>query len=103
MFVGVLATFALVAAAMIAMTYRHADPPKIVFLAAFGILWTAMIIMARVVYRAASALGAGSPALWAVGAFISPLNLLLVLALSSRVNEALRAQGVRVGFFGPEL
>lgn len=102
-FVGTLVTFGAVGGFLVTVTSRPEPAPGWIFLAGNVVLWGAMVFMARAAYRVACAIGAGSPGLWAVGSFLAPLNLLLVLALSSRATEELRRMGVPVGFLGPKL
>ncbi|HKV11849.1 MAG TPA: DUF4339 domain-containing protein [Thermoanaerobaculia bacterium] len=52
-------------------------------------------------YRLAAALGSGTPALWAVGMFLSCISIFVLLALSHKAQVWCRQYGIKVGFFGP--
>jgi hypothetical protein len=68
----------------------------IVFLV-FG-LSIALVVTA---YRLARELGSGTPALWAVGMFMSCISIFVLLALSHKAQVWCRQYGIKVGFFGP--
>ena len=53
-------------------------------------------------YRTAVALGSSAGVVWAVAMFLPLVNILTLLALSSRATRACRAAGIKVGFFGPK-
>ena len=64
-----------------------------------------LIIMVGVVvsaYRTAHALGSPSPGFWAVAMVVPLVNLIALLALSSRTDKACREHGIPVGLFGPK-
>lgn len=64
---------------------------------------TASLFMLIQVYRLAEGIGADVPLLWVLGMFFLPcLNLLVLLALSSKATAWLQAQGVPTGFLGPD-
>lgn len=52
-------------------------------------------------YRLARELGSGTPALWAVGMFMSCISIFVLLALSHKAQVWCRQYGIKVGFFGP--
>ena len=66
-------------------------------------LLVTVFALAYYAYETARALGSTSALLWAAAMLIPCVNLLTLLMLSSRANEVCRANGIRVGLFGPEL
>ena len=54
-------------------------------------------------YRTAEALGSRSSAVWAVAMLLPLVNIVTLLALSSKATAACRAAGIEVGFLGPKL
>jgi hypothetical protein len=61
----------------------------------------AEVVMVGTAYRLARRLGSGMPVLWAVAMFIPCINILTLLALSSKATRWCRRHGIKVGFFGP--
>ncbi len=59
------------------------------------------VAMVVTTYRLARYLGAGAPVLWAVAMFIPCINILVLLALSSRAQTWCRQYGIKVGLLGP--
>lgn len=66
-----------------------------------GLLVT-VVALAVYSYRTAVALGSRVGALWAVAMVIPFVNVISLLALSSKATRACRAAGVPVGFLGPK-
>lgn len=54
-------------------------------------------------YRTAQTLGSTVAWVWGLAMLLPLLNLVTLLALSSKATRACRANGVPVGFFGPKL
>ncbi|MDY7093828.1 MAG: hypothetical protein SX243_12725 [Acidobacteriota bacterium] len=54
-------------------------------------------------YRTARALGSNLGFFWALAMLLPCVNLLVLLALSSRATQACRAEGVEVGLLGPKI
>ncbi len=54
------------------------------------------------VYKLADALEAGPAILWTLGMFVPCLSYLLVLILSQKAGNFLKANGVKVGFLGAD-
>lgn len=61
----------------------------------------ATIALVVTTYKLAGHLKAGSPRLWALALFIPCVNILGLLALSSRAQSWCRRHGVKVGLLGP--
>ena len=60
--------------------------------------------MAFAVYKLASELNSGLPALWAVGAFIPNIvGMIVLLIISSRASTFLQKAGIKVGLMGASL
>lgn len=69
----------------------------VVFLVLLGIL----VAMVATTYKLARVLGAGLPILWAIAMFVPCLNILMLLALSSRAQTWCQRYGIKVGLLGP--
>lgn len=54
-------------------------------------------------YRTAESLGSTSAAIWAVAMLIPFVNILTLLALSSKASAVCRANGIEVGLLGPRI
>jgi hypothetical protein len=54
-------------------------------------------------YRTARAMALGSPWAWAIGMFVPCVNVVTLLALSSRATRLCRAAGIPVGLLGPQI
>lgn len=67
------------------------------FLCALGVA----VFVAITAYRLMKELGSGAPILWAVAMFIPLLNILFLLAISSKSQTWCKARGIAVGFLGP--
>ena len=52
-------------------------------------------------YQLADALGDGNPWLWALGMLLPVINLIVLVALSSKANAWYQRAGVKVGLLGP--
>jgi hypothetical protein len=59
------------------------------------------VVIVGTAYRLARRLGSGTPVLWAVAMFIPCVNILTLLALSSKATTWCRRHGIKVGFLGP--
>jgi hypothetical protein len=59
------------------------------------------IFIAVTAYKLSGRLQAGLPILWAIAMFIPCINILTLLALSSKATSWCRRHGIKVGFFGP--
>jgi len=59
------------------------------------------IFIAVPAYKLSGRLQAGLPILWAIALFIPCVNILTLLALSSKATTWCRRHGIKVGFFGP--
>jgi hypothetical protein len=59
------------------------------------------VVIVGTAYKLARRLGSGTPVLWAVAMFIPCINILTLLALSSKATSWCRRHGIKVGFFGP--
>jgi hypothetical protein len=86
--------------------YRDVEPPTSVALlsgaVSLGMIST-LVALAIYSYRTADALGASVPLLWVVAMVIPCINVITLLALSSRATAACRACGIPVGFLGPKV
>jgi ABC-type uncharacterized transport system permease subunit len=70
----------------------------------FGLaLLVTVVALTWYAFRTARALGSSNPALWGVAMLIPCINTITLLALSSKATAMCRANGIRVGFFGPRL
>jgi hypothetical protein len=79
-------------------------PSEVATLFALVGLIVALVVLASLIttaYRLMKLLGAGSPTLWAIAMFIPCINVLVLLAISSRAQEWCKKYGIKVGFFGP--
>ena len=54
-------------------------------------------------YLTATALGSGVGWLWGLAMFVPCANVITLLLLSSKATTACRANGIKVGFFGPKV
>ena len=86
---------------------RFADNPRgaaglLSFLVSLGMLATvgALIYYG---YRTAAALGSSVAVLWAAAMLVPCLNIVTLLALSSRATHVCRENGIPVGLLGPEV
>jgi hypothetical protein len=70
-------------------------------LVALGLLGSSAAL-AYFAYRTAEAMGSRAPWLWAVGIFVPCLNVVTLLALSSKATQMCRNAGIPVGFLGPK-
>jgi hypothetical protein len=52
-------------------------------------------------YQLADALADGNPWLWALGMLIPVINLIVLVAMSSKANASCQKAGVKVGLLGP--
>jgi hypothetical protein len=59
------------------------------------------VVVVGTAYKLARRLGSGTPILWAIAMFIPCINILTLLALSSKATSWCRRHGIKVGFFGP--
>ena len=62
-----------------------------------------VVLMVVTGYGLTKRLGAGVPVLWAIGMLIPLLNILVLLAISSKANAWCKARGIPVGLLGPKL
>jgi len=69
----------------------------VILLVLLGIL----VAMVVTTYKLTRLLRAGLPVLWAIAMFVPCLNLLTLLALSSRAQTWCRQYGIKVGLLGP--
>jgi hypothetical protein len=67
------------------------------------ILLASVLALAYYAHETAKALGSSSALLWAAAMLVPCINLFTLLALSSRASDVCRNNGIRVGFFGPEV
>lgn len=64
----------------------------------------ALVVVGLIVftaYRLMKELRSGAPILWALAMFIPLLNILFLLAISSKAQAWCKQHGIAVGFFGP--
>jgi hypothetical protein len=64
----------------------------------------ALVVVGLIVvtaYRLMKELGSGAPILWALAMFIPLLNILFLLAISSKAQAWCKERGIAVGFLGP--
>lgn len=61
-----------------------------------------VVALALYGFRTAQALGSPVAWLWAIAIFIPCINVLSLLALSSKATQACAARGIPVGFLGPK-
>jgi hypothetical protein len=54
-------------------------------------------------YRTATALGSGVAWLWALAMVVPCVNVVTLLALSSKATRACRENGIEVGLLGPRV
>ncbi len=73
-----------------------------IFFLRFGLL-ILLPIQIYYVYKLASSLRAGLPALWVLGMLVPLLSLILLMVLSSRATGAIRTSGFRVGLMGAKI
>jgi hypothetical protein len=59
------------------------------------------IVLVVTAYRLMAHLGSGVPTLWAVAMFFPLVNVLVLLAISSRAQTWCRRYGIKVGLLGP--
>jgi hypothetical protein len=55
------------------------------------------------VYRTAKSLGSTSGAIWAIAMLVPLVNVLTLLALSSKASAVCRANGIEIGLLGPRI
>lgn len=67
------------------------------------VLVLSIVALSYYAHQTARSLGSPYAIVWAVGMLAPCINLLILLALSSRANDVCRANGIRVGLMGPEL
>jgi hypothetical protein len=67
------------------------------------VLVATVFALAYYAHETAKALGSTSALIWAAAMLVPCVNLFTLLALSSRATEVCKANGIRVGLFGPEL
>ena len=68
----------------------------------FLVLWlAATVVMLINVYRLSASIGWAAPVLWVVLMFFPCINILVLVVLSARANEWMKACGVKVGLLGP--
>lgn len=65
------------------------------------VLLCVLVAMVITTYKLARVLGAGLPVLWAIAMFIPCLNIVMLLALSSKAQTWCRQYGIKVGLLGP--
>lgn len=70
-------------------------------LIALPVLLGILIAMVVTGYKLSSLLGSGVPFLWAMAMFVPCVNIIVLLALSSKAQTWCRQYGIKVGFFGP--
>ena len=75
----------------------------VLFIAVFYLLLFALFVFwCMKVYKLAEALQAGPAFLWVLGMFVPCLSFILVLVLSQKAGNFLKANGVKVGFLGAD-
>ena len=83
------------------------DPPSdlqmIVVLVGMVSGFVASIVAAVTAYQLSRDLNSGMPILWAIGMFVPLINILLLLAISSRAQNWCKERGIPVGFLGPKI
>jgi len=68
----------------------------------FTLLWlAATVVMLVHVYRLSASIGWAAPVLWVVLMFFPCINILVLVVLSQRATEWMKACGVKVGLLGP--
>ena len=84
---------------------RAAPRPSLAISLLTGILGLAtlatIVALAYYGFRTATALGSPAPWLWALAMFVPCLNVMSLLALSSKATQACAARGIPVGLLGP--
>jgi len=70
-------------------------------LVAVAALFGIFITVAVTAYKLSARLGAGMPILWAIAMFLPCINIITLLALSSKAQTWCRQYGIKVGFLGP--
>ncbi|HEV7766046.1 MAG TPA: hypothetical protein VGQ76_13660 [Thermoanaerobaculia bacterium] len=80
--------------------FALANSPAIL---AWPVLLASVLVLAYYAHETAKALGSSSALLWAAAMLMPCINIFTLLALSSRASAVCKANGIRVGFFGPEL
>lgn len=88
------------------LSYVAAIPARVVGESLLAIpltlLWLAVnIVMLVYVFRLAAAIGWSAPWLWVILMFFPCINIIVLLVLSQRANEWMKACGVKVGLLGP--
>jgi hypothetical protein len=68
----------------------------------YAVLFSLFVFWCVKVYKLASALQAGPAFLWVVGMLIPCFNYVIVLILSQKAGNFLKASGVKVGFLGAD-
>lgn len=59
------------------------------------------VALALTAYALTDHMGTGAPLLWAIAMFLPCINIISLLALSSKAQAWCKQHGVKVGFFGP--
>ena len=68
----------------------------------YALLFAFFVFWCIKVYKLADALQAGPAFLWVLGMFVPCLSYILVLILSQKAGNFLKASGVKVGFLGAD-
>ena len=68
----------------------------------YALLFALFVFWCIKVYKLALALQAGPAFLWVLGMFVPCLSFILVLVLSQKAGNFLKANGVKVGFLGAD-
>ena len=83
------------------------DPPSdlqmILVLVGMFSGFIASIAAAVTGYELSRDLNLGMSILWAIGLFVPLINILMLLAISSRAQNWCKERGIAVGFFGPKI
>lgn len=76
---------------------------QFVSLAFLLIAFASIFALAIYGYRTARGLGSNLGFFWALAMLLPCVNVLVLLALSSRATQACRAEGIEVGLLGPKI
>ena len=80
---------------------QRQSTPSVLSAVASLVLFCILIALAVTAYKLTQLLGSKVPIVWAIVMFIPCVNILGLLALSSKAQAWCRQYGVKVGFFGP--
>jgi hypothetical protein len=72
-------------------------------LANTAVVLTSIVMLSIQAFRTAKALGSRVGLLWAIAMVIPLVNLITLLALSSKATRACRKAGIPVGLLGPKM